>query len=86
MMLFDCSIHGDSNFSICAGILADHDIEIRPVSTKLVNEKQIIKDVVMRLHIQKEAAPEYRIISGRWDREIQACIGLLRLNKRQQDF
>ena len=65
MMLFDCSIHGDSNFSICAGILADHDIEIRPVSTKLVNEKQIIKDVVMRLHIQKEVAPEYRIISGR---------------------
>ncbi len=63
MCQFNCSIHGDSNFSVCAGIIADYDIEIRPLSSKLSNHKVVIDDVVMRIHLKKEERPEYRIIS-----------------------
>lgn len=63
MTQFNCSIHGDSNFSICAGILADHDIEIRPLTTKTINNKEVIDDVVMRIHFKKDKRPEYRVIS-----------------------
>ena len=29
MTKFDASIHGDSNFSICAGLISDYKIEMR---------------------------------------------------------
>jgi hypothetical protein len=64
MIQFNCSIHGDSNFSITAGLLADYDVEIRPMTTKEIKGTSVIDHVVMRLHFDKEKNPEYHIISS----------------------
>lgn len=45
---FDCAIHGESNFAICAGILADYKVEIFPQSCVLVNDTVKIDKIVTK--------------------------------------
>lgn len=63
MTQFDCAIHGDSHFAICAGLVKDYNVEIRPIFFELDEEaKKVLYEVVMRLHFDKTKRPEYRII------------------------
>lgn len=62
MTLFDCAIHGGSNYAICAGLIADYDVEIGLVAERWEHHGARDLQVIMRLHFDKLAAPEYRII------------------------
>lgn len=50
MMRFDCIIHGESNFSLCAALIGDYLVRIRPQGFHWEN-KQLIIDT---FHIQKD--------------------------------
>jgi len=59
MTKFDCSIHGDSNFSVCAGLISDYKVEIRPISVKEVGDRIVIDRILMRLHLHPTDQVEY---------------------------
>lgn len=52
MTQFDCSVHGDSNYSICASFIADYKIEITPVKPYILNDRALID--VVRITTNKE--------------------------------
>jgi hypothetical protein len=63
MMQFDCSIHGDSHFSICAGLVKDYDVEIKPILFEFDYEaKKVLYEVMMRVHYDKTKQPTYQVI------------------------
>ena len=46
---FDCAIHGESNFSVCASFLADYKVEILPKTYHIENNSVHIDDVIIKL-------------------------------------
>ncbi len=46
---FDCAIHGESNFSVCAGFLADYKVEILPKTFHKIDKKVYIDEVTMKI-------------------------------------
>lgn len=43
MAQFDCAIHGDSNYSTCASMIADYKLEITPGKPRMVGNRGVIE-------------------------------------------
>ncbi len=63
MTQFDCAIHGESNFAICAGLVKDYNVEIRPILFEYDEvAMKVLYKVAMRVHFDKTQRPKYHII------------------------
>ncbi len=63
MSQFNCLIHARSNYSVCAGLIFDFDVEICPISDVGQEGIEKIDHVVMRTHFDKSIKPEYQYVS-----------------------